>query len=374
MDRLLPFGLPGPTAFYLTLYVLTMVVHVVFMNYVLAGAGYLAVTGFRSHRHELDQDCPLTLTHVLRDWLPFATSAAITAGVAPLLFVQILYKQNFYTANLLLFHRWMLILPVLILGFYLLYLLKTRWIMMRPPFVHGVVAVGALGCFAFTGLSWTENHLLSTDRASWPGLYERGTMVYYHAQLLPRLGMWAVGAIPTMCLLAAWQLLRLQRCGRVISPGTTRRMARLAIAGILLCVLCGGAYWRCLDAVALGNVVGSLAGPYLLMAVIGLAVQVFAWIDQERLQTFCARALWVCSAGLGLTVLGMTAVREAIRLSTVDISALYEQHDEATSKGGLVVFVLFMLLNSALIAFCLRLTRSGRTGAAKAGPGEAGHR
>ena len=41
----------------------------------------------------------------LRDWLPFVLSAAITAGIAPLLFVQILYQRAFYTANLLLFNR-----------------------------------------------------------------------------------------------------------------------------------------------------------------------------------------------------------------------------------------------------------------------------
>lgn len=34
MDTVFPFGLPGPTAFYLTLYLLTLVVHVIFMNYV----------------------------------------------------------------------------------------------------------------------------------------------------------------------------------------------------------------------------------------------------------------------------------------------------------------------------------------------------
>ena len=37
MDTPFPFGLPLPTAFYLTVYVLTLMIHVVFMNYVHAG-------------------------------------------------------------------------------------------------------------------------------------------------------------------------------------------------------------------------------------------------------------------------------------------------------------------------------------------------
>lgn len=357
MGSLLPFGFPGATAFYLSMYVLTLVIHVVFMNYVLAGVGYLTVASFR-RKPTVGNSDTVTMIEVLRDWMPFATSAAITAGVAPLLFVQILYKKNFYTANLLLFHRWMAILPLLIIGFYLLYLLKTRWMARQSPFTNGMVALGAMACFAFTGFSWTENHLLSTDSPAWPGLYERGSMVYFHRQLLPRLGMWAVGAIPTMCALVAWQFFHVQERGRIIDGRQPRSIARLAIVGALLSVICGGIYWRQLDPATVSNVVGRPAGPYLLMASIGVVLQLFGWMNQGRQKRFSRSALVVCSVGLGLTIIGMTAVREAIRLSVVDISLLYEQHKDAAEKGGLFVFLGFFILNAGLIAWCLKLTRS----------------
>ena len=38
MNTLLPFGFPGPTAMYLTLFIVTAAIYMVFMNYVLAGA------------------------------------------------------------------------------------------------------------------------------------------------------------------------------------------------------------------------------------------------------------------------------------------------------------------------------------------------
>ena len=37
MESVFPFGIPGPTLLYLMLYVLTLAVHFVFMNYVFAG-------------------------------------------------------------------------------------------------------------------------------------------------------------------------------------------------------------------------------------------------------------------------------------------------------------------------------------------------
>ena len=47
METLFPFGFPWPTAMYLTLFIVTAAIYMVFMNYVLAGAivllvGYLA--------------------------------------------------------------------------------------------------------------------------------------------------------------------------------------------------------------------------------------------------------------------------------------------------------------------------------------------
>ena len=360
MDRLFPFGFPGATAFYLGLYVLTLVVHGLFMNYVLEGVGYLAVTAI-GRRRDGDGLESVSIRSVLTDWMPFATSAAITAGVAPLLFVQILYKKNFYTANLLLFHRWMAILPLLIVGFYLLYLLKTDWIRRRSRTLLAIISIGALVCFAFTGLSWTENHLLSTDKGSWPGLYESGSMVYSHPQLLPRLGMWAVGAIPTMCVLVAWQLLVAQRRGRVVESGRTKHLAVAALTGILLTGACAGLYWLRMSEPAREAVTGPLAGPYFIAAIAGLAIQVIAWVSQARRNDFQIGVLLALSAGLLVTITGMTVVREAIRLAAVDLNPLYAQHADAAAKGGLIVFSVFLLVNVGLMGWCLRIvSRNGR--------------
>ena len=101
MDATFPFGLPTATAVYLTLYLLTLCIHIVFMNYVLAGSAYLAAAAVLHGKSA--EKTPVYA--VLRDWMPFMLSGAITAGIAPLLFLQVLYVERFYTANLLLFYR-----------------------------------------------------------------------------------------------------------------------------------------------------------------------------------------------------------------------------------------------------------------------------
>jgi hypothetical protein len=360
METAFPFGFPFPTAFYLTLYVSTLVIHVIFMNYVLAGTAYLAVTAPFSSPF-VSEKGPRCMGAVLRDWMPFALSAAITAGVAPLLFIQILYKHNFYTANLLLFHRWMAILPVLIVGFYLLYVLRSRTVGGRSATARVVTACGALACFAFTGYSWTENHLLSLDREAWASFYASGALFYRHPLLWLRLGVWFAGSIPTMVTILSWQLWSVQRRGEVIPPTEHRRAGRLAIIGLLLSVVLGYLYYRSSPELIRAQITGSLAGPYLVAGVAGLLLQTIAWSIQLRKPQLEARWLCLASAGVLLTIVGMTVVREAIRMGAIDIETLYVQHAGAAAVGGRFAFVAFLILNVLAIAWCvLTITRRRR--------------
>lgn len=357
MDAVFPIGFPSATAFYLVLYVLTLAIHVIFMNYVLAGAGYLAAVsiftgGETVRRHKT----PMAM--ILRDWMPFAISAAITAGVAPLLFIQILYKTSFYTANLLLFHRWMAIVPVLILGFYLAYLLKSKTLGQWPAILRTLVGVGMFLCIAFVGYSWTENHLLAIeDRQAWVDFYRSSARVYHNPQLLPRFLLWAFGAIPTMALIVGWQLWHRSRREDEGNPAEPRRVALPALAGIVLCAASGVLYYSVLSPDAFDAVMGRLARPYLIAACLGLVLQTVGWSVISRRRRFAATWLAIVTTGVLFTILGMTVVREAIRLSTVNIAALYEQHQSAANVGGLPVFLAFLAVNAALISWCVILVR-----------------
>lgn len=358
MDTTFPFGFPAATTAYFVWYIVTLVIHVVFMNYVLAGSAYLALTTMFTGGPEVSRQRTPTAM-VLRDWMPFALSAAITAGVAPLLFVQILYQKAFYTANLLLFHRWMAILPVLIVGFYLLYLLKSRHVAAWRGWVRVVVGLGAFFCFAFTGFSWTENHLLSLDDAAWPGMYASGDMVYRDLRLVPRFLMWAVGAVPTMALVVCWQLRFLKHRGDDVPATEVRKLASLGLGGLAAACGCALWYYGCMDAPSRAAVTGPVARVYFVLAIGGALLQVVSWVAMLRRSEFVTPWLWVGCAGVGMTLLGMAVVREAIRLAAVDIAKLYAHHAEAAKVGGRPVFLFFFLLNALLIAWCFRIVHRG---------------
>lgn len=349
MDTAFPFGLPLPTAFYLTLYIVTLVIHVVFMNYVLAGAGWIAIAAVRGVDREADSSVSL-----LREWLPLMLSGAITAGVAPLLFLQILYKREYYTANLLLFNRWMAILPVLIVGFYALYLIKSRWLARRSRWMVAGVSLVPLAAVAFTGYSWTENHLLSLQSPEfWSRFYATRSQVYTEPQLLPRLAMWAVGSIPTLAVILAWQ-------HAYRGTGQPRRLARLAGAGLVLVGLAAGWYALVTDEATRQAFLSPLAAPYFAAAILGVVVQAVGWSRVAASDRFSTGRLMVPTIGLTLTLVGMTVCREAVRMTALGperFAAHLPGHAEALSKGGLPVFLGFFALNAALCGAVFWLVR-----------------
>jgi len=205
MLRIFPFGFDQQLRFYLIVYVLTLIVHVFLMAYVLAGSLWLAWATLASG-HDAIPRTKQPLARILRDWMPFALSGAITAGVATLLFVQILYRQQFYTANLLLGWRWMVVIPVLVTSFCLLYVLKSRAVSRCAFPLRLGLSIGVATCFLFVAFCWTANHLLSLNATAWPEDYRSGDAVRSPLALLLRLSTWVAGTFPAMSILAAWQL------------------------------------------------------------------------------------------------------------------------------------------------------------------------
>lgn len=357
MNAAFPFGLPGPTAMYMTLYIVTFVLHIILMSYVIAGTGYVAVTSALSLRG--GERPPDRIAVILRDWLPFGLGAAITAGVAPLLFLQILYKQSFYTANLLLFHRWMAIVPVLIVGFYLLYLTKSERMAGWRPVVRAAVPVGAFLCFLFVAYSWTENHLLAMDDAAWVPHYVEERMVYSSSSILPRVAMWLCVALPALAVIVAWQLWAEHAGDQAADEPHVERLAMVSIAGMVLAVVFALIYRGGIEDRARDAMTGAMAGPYIIALAFGLVLQVGGWAVQWRARKLSGVPLVLVSIGVLDVVIGLAVAREAIRLSSFDTAALFELHERAAGVGGMPLFFGFLIVNTGVIAWCFRITRRG---------------
>ncbi len=127
-----PIPMPAPEPLVHGLLVVTVLLHALFVNLVLGSTPIMVVTEWLGQRKGSDRFQRLART--LSSISPTAMALAIVLGVAPLLFIQILYGQLFYTAAILGGGVWILLILVLILAHYGLYLYKSRqpWLLDKP--------------------------------------------------------------------------------------------------------------------------------------------------------------------------------------------------------------------------------------------------
>ncbi|MDW7772389.1 MAG: hypothetical protein SCH71_05805 [Desulfobulbaceae bacterium] len=116
-----PDTLQVPWVWFQLLLTATLFLHLILMN-IMLGTGIIA---FVNHFRAPEQENPLCRT-IARN-LPFAIAFTVNFGVAPLLFVQVLYGNFLYTSSILMAVFWLSIIGLLILGYYAAYVYKHRY-------------------------------------------------------------------------------------------------------------------------------------------------------------------------------------------------------------------------------------------------------
>ena len=117
-----PLPLPAPPWLVWGLLMLTFLLHVLVMNFVLGGSLIALVARARSAGSENSR----RLAHWLARLLPTGLAATITFGVAPLLFVQVLYGRLLFSSAVLMAWIWLAVIPLLIVAYYGTYLISFR--------------------------------------------------------------------------------------------------------------------------------------------------------------------------------------------------------------------------------------------------------
>ncbi len=119
-----PVPQPAPSWILWGLLIFTFMLHLLAMNFVVGGSVIGAVTawlrrgGGRPHHKALVR----WLTHAM----PIALSLTITFGVAPLLFLQVLYGRLFFTSSVLIGWYWFAVVPLVMVAYYGTYLLAFK--------------------------------------------------------------------------------------------------------------------------------------------------------------------------------------------------------------------------------------------------------
>lgn len=107
-------AIPAPAWLFLVLDVLLFMLHILLIN-VLVGGTLITIYS----RLKRDGDLLENRLHgAVADKIPTTFALGVNLGVAPLLFVQVIYGHLFYASSVLMAIFWILIIPLLIIAYY----------------------------------------------------------------------------------------------------------------------------------------------------------------------------------------------------------------------------------------------------------------
>ncbi|MFH1700564.1 MAG: hypothetical protein ABIE07_08255 [Candidatus Zixiibacteriota bacterium] len=106
-------SIPGPYWLFTILHWLMFTFHLIAMNFLFGGILLIIFAKKSPYRK-------LLLPDILKAF-PTSLAATITLGVAPLLFLQVIYGKFFYSATIISGWNWFMVVPVVIVVYYLLY-------------------------------------------------------------------------------------------------------------------------------------------------------------------------------------------------------------------------------------------------------------
>ncbi|MBZ5589523.1 MAG: hypothetical protein LAO05_13255 [Acidobacteriia bacterium] len=220
-----PAPLPGPPWLFQVLWVLTFFIHLLFVNTALGGTLLAAFAGAAgAGRREVR-----SFFVEVNSW---GISFAITFGIAPLLFMQVLLGRFFYTATILVGWAWFGMLVLLTVGYYLNYVAKFR---LRAGKDAAAVVVLEAACFvAIAGIQVTVN-LLHLQPGRWEQVADRAWAALGDPSFLPRFLHFVLAAVAMAGALAAFVAVR--RAARGGDAHSLQGMARFGVKAALIATL-----------------------------------------------------------------------------------------------------------------------------------------
>jgi hypothetical protein len=195
-----PETLQVPSPILQILLYLTFVLHLFLMNIALGGS--ILNAAYRLRGRESPQAAK---------GLPTTIALAVNLGVPPLLFLQVLFGQFFYTSSVLMASYWLAVIPALILAYYAAYIMQRRG---KPRAGAIWSAVSALLLLAIAFI-YVNNMSLMLRYDRWPEYFKdkRGLMLNLSdPTLFPRFLHFAVGALAVASISwSAWAFFRERR-------------------------------------------------------------------------------------------------------------------------------------------------------------------
>ncbi len=341
-----PDVIPVHWAWFQGLLNVTFVMHLLMMNLMLGGVLICFVHQLRGTTSEVDR--------FIVGKLPFTIAFTVNFGVAPLLFLQVMYGHFIYTSSVLMAWVWLSVILLLLVGYYGVYLHGIKWEVLGPAraLVSGTVAC----CFLLIAFIFVNNMTMMLEPESWQRYFDHpgGFLLNLsEPSLLPRylhfiLSSTAVAGLG-LALYGDWQVGR----GNEKKSGMRRLGLRWFIGSTLSQIGVGLWFFKALPSHVTsfsGSGLALLFALFLSLGILGTLLSlVFALARKVRITALVTL----------VTVISMVGVREIVRLQYLAPYFTPSDLELQPQYSPLLLFLLFFAGGIALVWYMVRLVITG---------------
>jgi hypothetical protein len=360
-----PLPLPAPEVLLHVLLVGTFTLHILAMN-VLVGGSILTAFNAVLERLRPEAQRAVLLQRAAR---PLTVSAAVTVtlGVAPLLFVQVLYGPFFFTSSILMAFPWISVIVFVIAAYAGLYLVEL-WSRALGPWAVAV-RIGSALLLAGVAFLYVNNVTLMLAPDEWKGIYDHFRRGLYlplgEAALFPRylhflLAAMAVGGL-TLLAYGLW----VRRHEPDFGDWCLRQGAWWFLVPTALQMAIGPTFLVTQPAFARDEF---LAADLLETGVLWAGVASAVIASALVLWTLRSRAPTVPgAAAVGLIVVSvalMSVARDLLRAARTSPDLAVSTLPSQTQVGAVILFFVVFVAGLSTVAYMLWLLRRGRPGLA----------
>ena len=348
-----PLGYPIPIELLRALSYFTLVLHFLAMNFTLGGVGLLLYLKLRRPAHHQSME------RYLGNTLPLGFSYLVTLGVPPLLFVQVMYGQLFYSSSVVIGAHWIMVVPLLIIAYGLFYL--HRLTRDTRPQRQGLWLTVGFAAMLLVGFFWVNNITLSQTPDKWLEAYAAHpagmTLNLSEATLFPRYSLFMVSPIcvSALGLLIAGAFLR--RWGQSDKGKAYQGFAlRAFVVGLVIAAVAGGLTFATLPA-PLAEYAGCGVPALLLAGGAGLLPATAAFVILAGRSGRVLPAI-ISAVVLTLALASFVALRDLVRIEYLRPYFDASEMPVNTQWTMFFMFLVIMLLGVALLIFLTALVGS----------------
>jgi hypothetical protein len=328
-------------------FILTFVLHLLFMNAML-GCGIIAlVSSIRSRPQDLFIAKEISLK------LPYTIAFAVNLGVAPFLFMQVLYGNFIYTSSVLMGWYWLSVIGIIIIAYYSAYLFDFKFDLLGPFRTISIsicVVLMLLVAFLFT-----NNMTLMLTPEKWVQYFSnaRGTILNFSEPILiPRYLHFVCASIAVGGLFLAIIGKIKIKTNKDIENHVFEEMISSGMEwfsyATLLQIITGLWFAASLPRDILSLFLGgsTIATLLAIFSLIGAGLAIFFGFKKQ---------IWLSTGSVVFTIVGMVLMRAMVRSAYLKPYFVLSDLKIAPQYSPMVIFIVTFVSGVCLVGYMLKL-------------------